>query len=182
MKIIKRTLCISIIIFACIASIGFAEDLSKKIEVTFRDIKLFIDGDKVEVDAEPFIYKDRVFVPVRFVSEDMGGQISWNGNTNTVDIKSYVDFPECDYLKGEMFVYGLITDIDYGKGKITIEQHFDDNSVDIKPSLKLKEDVIIILQRNNKKMNLEISDLKIGEDVGLILNSDNLVRGIVLDK
>jgi len=110
----------------------------------------------------------------------MGGEVTWDEATRKATMTSYTDFPDCDYLKGEIFVYGMITDIDFEKRSIEIEQHFDDNSIEVTPLLELKEDAVIILEMRSKRMNLELKDLKIGDSLGLILDSNGKVRGIIL--
>ena len=112
----------------------------------------------------------------------MGGEINWDGENNKAYIKSFIDVKECDYLNGEKFVYGLIIDIDYDKKYITIEQHYDDNSIMVSPELQVREDVNIVLFRNDKGMNLDFKDLVIGEDIGIVLDDENLIRGILLRK
>lgn len=50
------------------------------------DVYLVIDG-KLIVDGSPaFIENDRTMVPVRFVAENLGYDVSWNGDSKTVSI------------------------------------------------------------------------------------------------
>ncbi|KPU26978.1 hypothetical protein TR13x_07600 [Caloranaerobacter sp. TR13] len=157
-----------------------ADGVYKNIKVYFENISINVDGSKIETDVEPFIYNDRVYVPIRFVAEKLDKEVEWNNETKTVLIKSYKDFPECNYLEGEKFVYGLITSIDYENKRIVIEQHFDDNSIEVTPLLELDENVVIILKRNDKKMNIEFKDLVVGDDVGLVINKYGKIRGIII--
>lgn len=177
-----KFLAIIMIFFILTLGTGFAQGLSESIQVIFSNITIEVDEKETHTDTEPFIYNDRVYAPVRFVVEAMGGEVAWDAQGNKVVVKSYVDFPQCDYLNGELFYYGLVIDIDYENKEIALEQHYDDNSVELSSSLKLDDNVVIILQRNDKMMNLEISDLKVGEDIGLILSKDKLVRGIIISK
>lgn len=65
---------------------------TKTITVTYKDIKLNIEGTQVTPkDAngavvEPFIYNGTTYLPVRAVGQALGKQVSWDGNTNTVYI------------------------------------------------------------------------------------------------
>ncbi|EOD00431.1 stalk domain-containing protein [Caldisalinibacter kiritimatiensis] len=170
-------MCVFAILFS---STVMAEGLYKDIKVYFDNIKVNINGESKIEDEEVFIYKNKVYVPVRSLVENMGGEIHWNAQDNRVSIKTYKDFPECDTLNGEVFVYGLITDINFKDRTIQIEQHFDDNSVEVTPILKVREDAGIIFQRNDKKMNIEFKDLRFGEDVGLVLDKNKKVRGIII--
>lgn len=56
-------------------------------------IKLTIDSDKAEVngeaqslDAPAVIKESRTFVPIRFISENLGWKVDWDGESYTVII------------------------------------------------------------------------------------------------
>jgi len=177
----KKKLIILWVVFAIlISSATIAQGMYESIKVFYNNIKIQVDGKEIETVNKPFIYNDRVYIPIRDVAEGMGCNVEWDNKTKTVITSKYIDIPECDYLNGEIFVYGIITDIDYDNKKIEVEQHFDDNSIEITPLLELSNDITIVLQRNDKKMNLEFSDLRFGEDVGLILNKFGKIRGIIV--
>lgn len=51
------------------------------------DITVTLDGELIDFpDAMPYIFKDRTLVPIRFVSEAMGAEVSWNGDDKEVNI------------------------------------------------------------------------------------------------
>lgn len=57
------------------------------------EILLFIDydvalvnGENVELDVPALLVGERTFVPLRFVSENFGADVSWDENTRTIDI------------------------------------------------------------------------------------------------
>ena len=51
------------------------------------DITVTLDGNKIDVpDAKPYIFKDRTLVPIRFISEAMKADVSWNGGEQEVTI------------------------------------------------------------------------------------------------
>lgn len=51
------------------------------------DITVMLDGVTIEFpDAKPYIWKDRTLVPIRFVSEAMKADVTWNGNEQEVTI------------------------------------------------------------------------------------------------
>lgn len=51
------------------------------------DITVLLDGANIDFpDTLPYIWKDRTLVPIRFVSEAMGADVSWNGNEQEVTI------------------------------------------------------------------------------------------------
>ena len=52
-----------------------------------KDITVTLDGNQIEFpDAKPYIFKERTLVPIRFVSEAMGADVSWNGEESEVSI------------------------------------------------------------------------------------------------
>ncbi|MCR4427817.1 MAG: copper amine oxidase N-terminal domain-containing protein, partial [Caldiserica bacterium] len=64
------------------------EPQEKEIQVFFRDIQIWVDGEMVLPDTEPFIYQDRVFVPIRFIAEALGKEVTWDDSGNRVIIGS----------------------------------------------------------------------------------------------
>lgn len=182
MKFAKQLFIMLFIIIIFISSTVFADTLAREIEAYFMNITIDIDGKEISTDTQPFIYNDRVYVPAKFIVEGLNGEIKWDDENSKVKIKSYRDFSDCDYFDDEVFVYGLVTNLDMEEKVLAIEQHIDDNSIEVNDSLKIRDDVVIILQRNNKKMNLEVDDLRVGEDIGLVLDKNSLIRGIIISK
>ncbi len=68
----------------------YANSNAEEILAHFNNIKIIVNGQQVEMDdkVKPFIYEGRTMVPVRFVSEALGADVDWDGNTNTVIINS----------------------------------------------------------------------------------------------
>lgn len=58
----------------------------QQIKVSYRDIKIVVDGKTVSSDTEPFIYGGRTFVPLRAISEALGKEVVWDAATYTVKI------------------------------------------------------------------------------------------------
>lgn len=44
------------------------------------------DPETVTLDAEPFIYNDRTFVPVRTIAEALQATVDWNAETKSISI------------------------------------------------------------------------------------------------
>lgn len=54
---------------------------------TSSDITVMVDGKVVNFpDAKPFIMNSRTLVPVKFISDQLGANTSWDGKTKTVEI------------------------------------------------------------------------------------------------
>ena len=84
-------------------------------------VKVTLDGNEVYFpDAKPFIdERDRVLVPIRFVSEALGSMVDWENETRTAVIKQnndeirYTVYKPIAYINGEMIVmdtYGILKD------------------------------------------------------------------------
>ncbi len=62
-----------------------AKNVMETIEVSYSDIQIFVDGEKIEPkDAagqavEPFIYNGTTYLPVRAVGNAIGKEVSWDG-------------------------------------------------------------------------------------------------------
>jgi len=55
-----------------------------------------VDGDEVEMDVPAKIKENRTFVPVRFVSENFGYFVDWDGETRTVVIEDIEEAEKID--------------------------------------------------------------------------------------
>ncbi|NMA03209.1 MAG: copper amine oxidase N-terminal domain-containing protein, partial [Clostridiales bacterium] len=80
------------ILFSFILNPSLAKSIQESISVTYSDIKIVIDGIKIDPkDAdgrtvEPFIYNGTTYLPVRAISESLGKQVGWDQDTKTVYI------------------------------------------------------------------------------------------------
>ncbi len=61
-----------------------AENGTKEISASFRNIKVVADGRQLSMTAEPFLYNGTVYLPVRAVGEAVNMDISWDNASNTV--------------------------------------------------------------------------------------------------
>ncbi len=69
----------------CTSSIVWAKNAVETIEVSYDNIRIFMDGEEVQPkDAngqtvEPFIYNGTTYLPVRAVGTAVGKEVSWDG-------------------------------------------------------------------------------------------------------
>ena len=83
----KRVFTISIMILLMLCLSVFAKTGSQLIEIYYQDIKLNVNGVRVDTsNNEPFIYNGTTYLPVRAVAEALGQNVDWDGNTKTVSI------------------------------------------------------------------------------------------------
>lgn len=55
---------------------------------TFETITVFLDGKELPIDARPFSYETRVYLPLRQVGEALNVNIGWNDAANTAIVES----------------------------------------------------------------------------------------------
>ena len=73
-----------------------------KLELKIGSKTIKKDGQPIEIDVAPFTQDNRTFVPIRFVAENLGFNVSWDEATQTVTItdekpskhKKYYDNPD----------------------------------------------------------------------------------------
>ena len=76
------------------ASVDWVQE-SQTVIVELDDIKISlvigenfatVNDEKIELDSPSFVEDDRTFLPIRFVMENLGADVLWNGETQTVII------------------------------------------------------------------------------------------------
>lgn len=76
------------------ASVDWVQE-SQTVIVELDDIKISlvigknfatVNDEKIELDSPSFIEDDRTFLPIRFIMENLGADVLWNGETQTVII------------------------------------------------------------------------------------------------
>ena len=94
---------------------GFANQSHAQIA---NDIELFVDGKNITELAFPIIENDRTLVPLRFVSEEIGAQVIWDGEKRSVQINKgekrilfWIGSHLVDYGDGESFGIGDVAPI-----------------------------------------------------------------------
>ncbi|MBR2500228.1 MAG: cell wall hydrolase [Clostridia bacterium] len=102
----------------------------KEISLTVGKNTAYVNGKKVSVKGSIKLAKDRVYVPVRFVSETLGAKVSWDSGTYTVDIvKDGVSVPvdmiaQRNYTDDDIYWLSRIVNSESGqepmKGKIAV--------------------------------------------------------------
>lgn len=97
-----------------------AKNESTEIYLKIGSVETLVNGEKVIIDVPAEITKDRTFVPLRFVSENLGATVGWDGATRTVTIatKIFVVEPDEDPVASS----GVIGTFDNGDMKIIIEK------------------------------------------------------------
>ena len=51
------------------------------------NIRIWMKGDMLKSDVDPYIYEERTMVPLRVISENLGKEVIWDGDKRSVNIK-----------------------------------------------------------------------------------------------
>ena len=62
----------------------YGESITKMIQVTYRNITLWVNGKLIPSEQEPFVYEGRTFVPLRTIAEALDKEVNWNNAENKV--------------------------------------------------------------------------------------------------
>ena len=63
-----------------------AEEMKTVVVMQVGSKMMFVNGKAYEKDAAPVIMNDRTLVPIRFVTESLGGKVAWNAETKEVTL------------------------------------------------------------------------------------------------
>ena len=64
----------------------FVDAASSKIVLTIGKSEMSLNDEASAMDVAPFIYNSRTMVPIRFIAEAFGAEVSWDGATRTVTV------------------------------------------------------------------------------------------------
>ena len=59
---------------------------NQTIDLTIDSKTALVNGNKVQVSVPPIVYKDRTYIPMRFVSENSDGQVYWDQVNKVVEV------------------------------------------------------------------------------------------------
>lgn len=87
----KKTLLVLILILVCAVTfigMGYAEGTSQNITVAMLPLKYFFDGEEKVPPSNQigFIYNGTTYVPLRFISEALGKNVTWVGKNYSIYI------------------------------------------------------------------------------------------------
>lgn len=103
---------IGLILGITLCSVAFAEQIVQTISVVFDNYRIYIDGKDASNypdDQKPLNYNGRIYVPLRYISEQMGKEVSWESESNSIYIsKAYT-------TNFKAVPYGIVTKEDLMK-------------------------------------------------------------------
>lgn len=132
----------------------------RQILMTIGDTNITVNNEKIKNDVASLIRKDRTYVPLRFVAENMNLKVNWDGKEKKVIINSQKD----NITDG---ITGLSADEKEFLNKFQSKQKIiEDNMTSLKKSFfekastLSKEDLEKEYNRANKEISDAISELK----------------------
>lgn len=101
-----------------------AQQIQKKIDVSYRNIKIYADGKLVNTngDNEAFIYNGTTYLPVRAVGEAFNKAVDWDGKTASV----YLGTRPTNSSQPTV----LLEDLDYFTSDISFDDYLWDSGKD----------------------------------------------------
>ncbi|RQD69621.1 MAG: hypothetical protein D5S00_06365 [Tindallia sp. MSAO_Bac2] len=122
-------------------------------------------------DARPYIDENnRTMVPVRFASEELGAEVSWNGETQTVTVKRDYDIIQLQMNSSRIWVNGEYQQMDT---KMVLNREFNRNYVPLRfvsQSLgasvdfdSLNGEMMITINQEEKRTLTGINSIGIGD-------------------
>ena len=95
----KWTRGIIVIALSVFMLFGFAPTVvarvaQETITVNYNNIRIAVDGTRINTEFEPFVFQGRTYLPVRDVANAMGFGVTWEGATNTVHLTAGAANPE----------------------------------------------------------------------------------------
>jgi len=55
-----------------------------KVEVSLQALRYYFDGVEKTPNTQGFIYNGTTYVPLRFIAETLGKEVTWDGNNNAI--------------------------------------------------------------------------------------------------
>lgn len=72
-------------------TVTYGASQKKNLEAWFNNIKIVVNNQQVQTAAEPFIYNDTTYVPIRVISEALNKEVNYNPSTYTITITDKSD-------------------------------------------------------------------------------------------
>ncbi|WP_010249759.1 copper amine oxidase N-terminal domain-containing protein [Acetivibrio cellulolyticus] len=81
----------------------------KEVFLAIGNKKATVNGEEIELDTEPVIYKNSTYIPTRFVAQSLSRLVFWDGSTNSVVITTENNFDKVSsFVASEKQKTGLI--------------------------------------------------------------------------
>jgi cyclophilin family peptidyl-prolyl cis-trans isomerase len=142
------------------SSVVYASGGGTQIEVYFNNLKFMFDGvEQTPVKGKGFIYEGTTYVPLRFISENLGKAVNFNSKTQTIWVgrPSYTSAPAMVIDANKSYHATMVTN----KGSITIELFAKDAPLAVNNFYSLASDGFyndIVFHRIMKSFMIQTGD------------------------
>jgi len=144
----------------------------KKIVLTIGSNIAMVDGLAVKMDVKAKILSDRTFVPIRFISENFGYKVIWDGQTRSVYITASVSstetpdknsgFDNSQTEKKAIMITNMYTDREDGVLKIKLEADSEINDIE---RMVLTEPLRYVIDIKNAILDIPQGETEVNSDV-----------------
>ena len=115
---------------------------AKTIKMQIGNTKVTVDDKEISNDVAPVIVNDRTLVPIRIVTETLGGEVGWNDATKTVTLK--IDGKEITMTIGKVLeAYGVAPQIINSRTYVPIRFVADELGSEVNWNEETKEITIV---------------------------------------
>jgi hypothetical protein len=156
MKKTKIFLVVLLSLFIFTAVTVYGDNITKTIQVTYRNISILSNGKQIQSEQEPFIYQGHTFVPLKTIGEALNKKVDWDNTKNQVTISDKTNTDEVVRMDSFYSLMNYLPDI--YKIESTEEKLSPENLDKLEKSMENHLDLNKILGENIK------------------LNSDNIVQ------
>lgn len=106
----KKRIFIAAVCFALISTATvWAEGNLQSIQVIFDRINLTINGQQADLNKDSILYNGSVYVPLRSLSEMLGAEVSWNKDTQSVNLDFIANHNELLQSASQKGIYQYIS-------------------------------------------------------------------------
>lgn len=135
----------------------------KEIKLQIGNTTAYIDGKEVELDVPASIIGGRTLVPIRFITEAVGGKVAWDGDTRTVLISTLEKPSPLVINSDEKIIIEYIQPekIKFSQDTVNLPRYGDCNI-----SLEGESDyeyIIVIVEAPNESFNRELYRVENGK-------------------
>jgi hypothetical protein len=81
----RKKLFLWLVVFALLPVLSLSAGISE-ISLQIDNETAYVNGVSTQLDSPPIIINGRTMVPIRFITESMGAEVGWDGQTKTVTI------------------------------------------------------------------------------------------------
>ena len=119
-----------------------------KCTLTYRDIKVSLDGAALSLAAEPFIMDGSTYLPLRAIGEALGLEVGWDAAASTVSLQSFSEERSVEILaldrEGEMLL----------STSETVTRHYRDRTeVSVLSGSGAKSDYVLYYTKDGKPLS-----------------------------